>query len=177
MSLLPRQPVPALQVSLTDGGQFDLAAETPQHFTMLVFYRGHHCPICMAYLRTLNELRSEFEARGVNVLALSSDGLERAKATEDKIKLDGLRLGYGLPLAKASEWGLFLSAGKGKTSIGIEEPAQFSEPGLFLVRSDGTLYYSSVQSMPFVRPDFAALLKTIDFVIDKDYPARGELTV
>lgn len=177
MSLIPRQPVPTLQVPLIGGGQFDLSKEQPEHFTLLVFYRGHHCPICMSYLRSLKEVLSEFEARGVSVLALSSDSAERAQATHEKIKLDGLRLGYGLALSQAQEWGLFLSAGKGKTSIGIEEPAQFSEPALFLVRPDGTLYFSTVQSMPFVRPDFAALLKTIDFVVEKDYPARGELTL
>jgi nitric oxide reductase subunit B len=63
-----------------------------------------------------------------------------------------------------------------KTSIGIEEPALFSEPGVFLVRPDGTLYYGAVQTMPFARPSFQDLLGAIDFAIAKDYPARGEYT-
>lgn len=62
------------------------------------------------------------------------------------------------------------------TSIGIEEPALFSEPGLFLVNPDQTLYYMSVQSMPFVRPHLSELLGALDFAIDKNYPARGEYT-
>ena len=66
-------------------------------------------------------------------------------------------------------------AGSGKTSVGIEEPALFSEPGLFLVRPDGTLYWSAVQTMPFSRPHFADVLTALDFVIDKNYPARGEV--
>jgi hypothetical protein len=60
------------------------------------------------------------------------------------------------------------------TSIGIEEPALFSEPGLFLVRPDGTLYYAAVQTMPFARPHFDELIGALDFAIAKDYPARGE---
>ena len=32
------------------------------------------------------------------------------------------------------------------------------------------------QSVPFARPSFDALLKGIDFVLDKDYPARGDRT-
>jgi len=68
----------------------------------------------------------------------------------------------------------FLSAGRGLTSIGIEEPAWFSEPGVFLVKPDRTLYYGSTQSMPFARPQFQDLLGAIDFAIAKDYPARGE---
>jgi hypothetical protein len=46
---------------------------------------------------------------------------------------------------------------------------------VFLVRPDGTLYYAAVQSMPFVRPNFGDLLKAVDFAIDKDYPARGDV--
>ncbi len=74
----------------------------------------------------------------------------------------------------ARAWGLYISTGRGKTSIGIEEPALFSEPGLFLVRPDGTLYAASVNTMPFARPNFSELLKAIGMIIEKNYPARGE---
>jgi len=64
----------------------------------------------------------------------------------------------------------------GKTSIGIEEPKLFAEPGLFMVSPDQTLYYASVQTMPFVRPHFSELIGALDFVIANNYPARGEYT-
>jgi hypothetical protein len=88
--------------------------------------------------------------------------------------LGDLRVGYGLPLERARAWGLYVSNSRGTTSIGIEEPAQFNEPGLFLVRPDGTLYYGAVQTMPFARPHMRDLLGGLDFAIAKDYPARGE---
>ncbi|MGE0565290.1 MAG: hypothetical protein AB7O50_12315 [Pseudolabrys sp.] len=44
--LVPRQPVPPLVVPLAGGGKFELSAEMPLHFTMVVFYRGLHCPSC-----------------------------------------------------------------------------------------------------------------------------------
>jgi hypothetical protein len=72
-------------------------------------------------------------------------------------------------------WGLYISSSRGKTSAGVEEPALFTEPGLFLVRSDGTLYFASVQTMPFARPHFDEILQALDFVIANDYPARGEV--
>ena len=174
--LTPRQTVPALAVPTLAHGDFDLATEAPQRFSMLVFYRGLHCPVCAKYLAELGRLLPEFEERGVGVIALSSDGRERAQAMADKIGATDLRFGYELTLAKAREWGLYLSSSRGKTSIGIEEPALFSEPGLFLVRPDGTLYYGAVQTMPFARPHFDELLGAIDFAIQKDYPARGEYT-
>ena len=70
---------------------------------------------------------------------------------------------------------LYISSGRGKTSVGVEEPALFSEPALYLVRSDGTLYFGAVQTMPFARPRFADILQALDFVIKNDYPARGEV--
>lgn len=87
-----------------------------------------------------------------------------------------LQFGYGLSLRRAREWGLYISESRGKSSIGIEEPALFSEPGGFIVRPDGTLYYGAVQTMPFARPTFQEQIGAIDFVISKDYLARGEFT-
>ena len=50
----------------------------------------------------------------------------------------------------------------------------FGEPGLFLIRPDHTVYYQAIQSMPFGRPSFRGMLGGIDFVLENDYPARGE---
>ncbi len=90
--------------------------------------------------------------------------------------LSRLRLGYGISLGAARHWGLYASSGHGKTSAGVEEPALFSEPAIYLVRPDGTLYFGSVQTMPFARPYFADILAAIDFVVKNNYPARGEVT-
>ena len=173
--LIPRQPVPPLRVSLVGGGTFDLLANHPERFTLVVFYRGLHCPVCKAYVTDLHSKVDEFLRRGVFPVAVSSDNQERASQAVSQWDLSGLSVGYGLPLEVARSWGLFLSAGQGKTSTGVEEPERFSEPGLFLVRPDGTLYFSAVQTMPFARPRFADILGAVDYVIAKDYPARGEL--
>lgn len=174
--LLPRYPVPALNVPLIGGGRFVLGAVPAGHFDLVVFYRGLHCPICAKYLMELERLAPEFASRGVQILAVSSDDAERGREMAEKVKASGLKFAYGLSLKSARQWGLYISAGRGKTSIGIEEPALFSEPGVFLVRPDGTLYYGAVQTMPFARPQFQDLLGAIDFAIAKDYPARGEYT-
>lgn len=172
--LMPRQPVPALRVPTLSHGDFDLAADAAPNFTLVVFYRGLHCPICLKYLLELGRLQPEFDKRGVKVIALSSDGRERAQAMADKLKAPDLRMGYDLGLRTAREWGLYVSTSRGKTSIGIDEPALFSEPGVFIVRPDGSLYYGAVQTMPFARPHFDELLAALDFALEKNYPARGE---
>lgn len=174
--LIPRQKVPDLKVPTLDHGAFDLSAEKSERGTVICFYRGLHCPICANYLTEFDKQAPEFAKRGVGVLALSSDGEERTRAMADKIGNTNLRFGHDLPLSKAREWGLYISTSRGKTSIGIEEPALFAEPGLFLVTPEQTLYYGSVQTMPFVRPHFRELVAALDFAIEKNYPARGEYT-
>lgn len=173
--LLPRQPVPALSVPTVDGGTWTLAEQSPASFTMVVFYRGYHCPVCAKYLRDLESNLDEFARRGVGVVAVSSDREERARRAKQGWRLEHLTVAYGLGLDDARRWGLYISAGRGKTSAGVEEPALFTEPALYLVRPDGTLYFGSVQTMPFVRPDFGQVLTAVDHALHKDYPARGEV--
>ncbi len=173
--LIPRQPVPALDIATVGGGRWSLAAQSPEHFTMVVVYRGLHCPICSNYLRDLNRKLADFSEKGVEVIVLSSDTEDRAEKAKAEWSLDNLNIGYGLDLATARQWGLYISTSNGVTSSGLEEPALFVEPGLFLVRTDGTLYFGSVQTMPFARPAFGDILGAVGFVIDKGYPARGEV--
>lgn len=174
--LIPRQPVPPLAVNTLDHGPFDLAKDAPQHFSLVVFYRGLHCPICTKYLLELERLAPEFAKRGVTAIAVSSDDADRARTMAGKISAKELRIGYGASLATARAWGLYISTSRGKTSAGVEEPALFPEPGVFLVRPDGTLYYGAVQTMPFARPNFNDILGGLDFAIPANYPARGEYT-
>jgi peroxiredoxin len=172
--LIPRQSVPPLTVPTLSHGTFNLVTDAPAQFSLVVFYRGLHCPICHKYLLELGRLQPEFTKRGVSVIALSSDTEERAQAMAAKLNAPDLRIGHSLPLQVARTWGLYISASRGATSIGIEEPALFSEPGVFIVRPDATLYYGAVQTMPFARPHFDELIAALDFAMAKNYPARGE---
>jgi len=170
MSLAPRQPAPDLEIATLDGGTWSLSAQKPGSFTMVVFYRGLHCPICSNYLAQLNAALPEFRERGVEAIAISTDGEDRARKAKERWEIADLLLGYGLSLDTARDWGLFVSSSRHE-----KEPERFNEPGLFLVKPDGTLYFAQVQSGPFTRPPLDQLLKAIDFVGQNDYPARGDL--
>jgi len=172
--LKPRQAAPALSVATVAGARWTLAEQAPEQFTLIVFYRGLHCPVCHSYLSELNRLHADFVARGVHVVVISSDSAERAAQAVKDWGLTNLTVGHSLPIEEARRWGLYVSTSRGKTSVGIEEPALFSEPGIFLIRADGTLYFTAVQSMPFARPHFDEMLRAIDFVLKNTYPARGE---
>ena len=170
----PRQTVPSLSVPTLDGQKFDISAQKAEHFTLIVVYRGLHCPVCRAYMKELADMVPEFGKRGTAVLGVSTDDENRARQSREQWQLEGLQLGYGLSIETARHWGLFISAGKKGGKPGMEEPDYFAEPGVFLVRPDGTLYASIINTMPFARPHLKDVLAGIDFVIKNDYPARGE---
>lgn len=169
-ALLPRTKVPGLELATVAGDRWNLAAESPRTFTLLVFYRGHHCPLCKKQLQEIEAIHDEFEAAGIRVVAISSNPQDLAERTAKEWELNRLTLAYGLSFDEARKWGLFVSA-----AISDGEPAQFTEPGLFLVDPDGVLYGSIVQTMPFARPPAKNLLRVLEWVSSHDYPARGEV--
>lgn len=54
---------------------------------LLVFYRGGWCPYCNLELQAFQELLSEFEARGVKVIAISPETIANGVETADKNQL------------------------------------------------------------------------------------------
>ena len=169
MAIKPKQKTPSLSFKLLDGTTWKLADQSPENFTMIVFYRGLHCPICSNYLKDLDNKLGQFNQKGMDVVVVSSDTEERARQSKKEWELENLDIGYGVSLDKAREWDLYISNG-----INEQEPDQFTEPGLFLIRPDQTLYAASIQTMPFARPQFSEILGAMDFVLEHNYPARGE---
>ncbi len=168
MRLMPTQAVPDLDLPVVGGDRFVLAESDPETFTLLLFYRGYHCPLCMNQLLDLKEKLVALADLGVEAVAISMDGEERARKSHDEWQLAGLRLAYGLSEQEARSFGLYISS-----AISEKEPPRFSEPGLFLVRPDGTLYFSSVQTSPFTRPPLDQLMMGIKYHREHGYPARG----
>lgn len=166
----PKNTAPDLQFQLLNGNQWNLADQNPDNFTLVVFYRGLHCPLCKKYLQQLQELLPEFEQRGVNVVAVSMDTEKRARLSRQKWELSNLTLGYDLSEKSARDWALYLSAG-----VKDGEPSEFSEPGLFLIDNGNQVYYSAINSNPWGRPYLPSFVKAVDYIVQSGYPARGEM--
>jgi peroxiredoxin len=170
MTVKPRQPAPPLTAKLTGGGTWSLGTDKPSALDMIVVYRGLHCPICKTYLGELEAKLPEFTKRGVNVIAISTDSQDRAEKAKAEWGLNNLKVGYDLTIDNARAWDLFISS-----AIRDGEPPQFSEPGLFLVKPDGSLFFSSRGSAPWGRPPLDQMLRGIDIATERKMPARGEL--
>lgn len=165
----PRERAPDLTVSLHGGGTFTLGDHKPERFTMILFFRGLHCPVCRAQLSELDRRFGELTERGIEVVAVSGETQERTQRLVEEWGLEHLPVAYGLTEDRMRAWGLFVSR-----AMKEDEPAQFNEPGLFLVAPDGTVYYESILSMPVGRPHLDDLLHGLDAWAEMGYPARGE---
>lgn len=166
----PRSRVPELDVPLVGGGQFDLHNDSsPEKFTIVVAYRGLHCPKCRDQLQAIEPIASNLKSKGYNLIAVSMDGQERAEKAAKHWDLKDLPVGYDMGLLSAKEWGLFISDQR----EGSDEPKLFSEPGLFVVKPDGSLYAEYIQNTPFGRPPLDDIISGLEFVVKHDYPVRG----
>ncbi|MDO1486849.1 AhpC/TSA family [Rhodococcus rhodochrous] len=169
--LKPRQPVPTLDVPLVGGSRWALADQHPENFSLVVFYRGVHCPMCRSHVTELDSLMDKFAEVGVtSVVAVSGDDEGRAKRAVEEWDITRVPIGYGLSIESMREWGLHVSK-----AIKEGQPNEFSEPGLFIIRPDGTLYAAVQTTMPFLRPHLDEVVETIRWINDNNYPARGEL--
>ncbi|MEM9781203.1 MAG: peroxiredoxin-like family protein [Pseudomonadota bacterium] len=171
--LLTRHAAPALTVPLIGGGSVTLAEAKPEQFTIVVFYRGKHCPLCKKYLQEIDALVGEAKSAGFDVIAVSMDSQERAEASTAEWGIENLRMGYQMDEATARSFGLYISSAR----AGSTEPARFSEPGLAVVDAENVVFFAQVQSAPFTRPPFADLIGGLKFVVANNYPARGDLSV
>lgn len=169
--LKPGHRAPALSLPLASDGTFTLSERQPENFSVLVFYRGYHCPICKDQLEDLNDKIGQFRDIGTEVTALSMDPKERAKKTVDEWEVGNLAIAYDMEQGDAAKFGLYFSH-----AISDTEPPLFSEPGMAIIRPDLTVFASYVQSVPFARPKFEDLLSGLSFILEKNYPARGTAT-
>ena len=166
--LAPDARVPDLSLPLVDGGSFTLNAAPPEMFTMVLFYRGLHCPVCKAYLERFDPLVEGYREAGFDVVVASMNDADTAAKTRAEWTIPNVPLAYGLSDEKAREWGLYIS-----NNINPNEAPVFCEPGTFWVRPDGRLYLADVSNMPWARPDLEFLLSKVPLIKERGYPARG----
>lgn len=135
---------------------------------VLIVYRGQHCPLCKAYLNTLNEMLEDFRAANIAVSTVSADSKDKAEA---EVAECGWKfpVGYDLSVDQMRELGLYISDPRSPE----ETDRPFAEPALFVINPEGNTQIIDISNAPFARPDLKSLLKGLQFVMSKDYPIRG----
>lgn len=161
---------PDLDVATLDGQKWRLAEQKPQNYTAIFFYRGLHCPLCKAQLVELDQKLGQFADLGIEVIAISGDSLERARQSKHEWELRNLLVGYDLSEEAIRSWGLYLSHGAFEN-----EPELFNEPAIFLIKPCGKIAFSLISNTPFARPHLDNLIGGLDYILQNDYPIRGNV--
>ena len=72
MQIRPETRFPDLTYATVGGGSIDIHQRSPKSFTLLIVYRGHHCPLCKKQLQEFESLVEDFGAHGIELLPVSA---------------------------------------------------------------------------------------------------------
>ena len=167
-NIIPGKKVPYLQLDTIDSHTWSTDDHLNKKNSMVVFYRGLHCPVCAVFLKQIDNQLLDYKKANTEVIAVSMDSKDNALKAKSLWSIDNLSIAYGLKEENAREWGLYISK-----SIKEVESDIFCEPGLFIIREDATLYLANTSNMPWARPDVSDLPAKLIFAQENNYPVRG----
>lgn len=159
--------LPPLSVPMLGGGEMTVGGEK-ENWTLLVVYRGKHCPRCKKYLNILNAMRGQWAEAGFDVAVVSADPLEKAQADQAEFSW-GFDLGYDLNEEQMSALGVYVT----EPLSPQETDRRFAEPGTFVIRPDGSILLIAISNGPSARPELAELLDGMIFTKTNARPPRG----
>ena len=160
------KPVPEMTFAKVGGGNVTVGG-LRDRWSLLVVYRGKHCPRCKKYLNKFNAMLAEWDAI-MDVVVVSADSEDKANADVAEFGWS-FDLGYGLTEAQMHALGLYVSDPLSEA----ETTTRFAEPGTFAIRPNGELMLVDISNGPAARPDLEELLDGMQFDIINDWPVRG----
>ena len=167
-NIIPGKKVPSLNIETISGNTWSLDNHLNKSKCMIVFYRGLHCPVCSVFLKQIESQLLEYKKSNTEVIAVSMDNKEKALKVKSDWSIKNLNIAYGLSEENARRWGLYISK-----SIKEAESDLFCEPGLFIIKEDGTVYLANTSNMPWARPDLTDFPAKLIFAEENNYPVRG----
>ncbi|GAB2692031.1 redoxin domain-containing protein [Aliiglaciecola aliphaticivorans] len=172
--LLAGEKFPKIQISDSKGNLANLSeaahsASATDRWSLVVVYRGYHCPICLKYLNKMTEYTEKLNNLKIDIVAISADTPEQLNKMIDKGLDTNFPVLTGLTLTQMNALGLYISDPMSDS----ETDHPFPEPGLFLVNPEGDTVMIEIANAPFIRPDLEQLVNGIEFAFENDYPVRG----
>lgn len=149
------------------GGEATIGG-TQQNWTLMIVYRGKHCPRCKKYLNILDAMLGDWTGAGFDVVVVSADTQDKAQADKDEFGW-GFDLCYGMTEPQMETLGLYVTEPLSPS----ETDRRFAEPGTYVIRPDGSLIVVALSNGPAARPELAELLDGMIFNKTNDRPARG----
>lgn len=143
---------PALQAKDEAGKDWELAAELKKGPVLLLFNRGHWCPVCQRELKALQaEVLPQAQAQGVSVIVLSVDSPEQNLATRVKFGYEFSLLSVGE--AQLQDYRILNEEAKSKP--------RYAHPGIFVLSKDGVVRWARADKDYRTRATPAQLLEAL----------------
>ena len=158
--------IPDIDISLINGDSARLYEEKA-NWSLLVVYRGLHCPICKDYAAKFETNLSKLHDMNTQLFFVSADPIDKAKIFAEELNLKS-KIGYGLTIEQMRKLGLYRSEPRPN-----EVDYIFPEPGLFLINPKGKIHIIELSNAPFIRPDIDLILRGINHIQKNNYPIRG----
>ena len=163
---------PTFTLKDPDGASVSSATLLERGPLVVSFYRGVWCPYCNLELQALEEARSDIEARGASVVAISMQNAanSRKSVRENKVGFPILVDAGG---AVAAEFGLryslkpdlielYKTLGNDLAVINGETSWSLPMPGRYVIGQDGVVAYAEVNPDYTNRPDPSDVLPVLD---------------
>ena len=99
--------IPDIYFSLINGNSIRLSEET-SNWTLLIVYRGLHCPICKDYAAKFENKLSKLQNINTQLVLISADTKDKATKFAEELTLKS-KIGYGLTIDQMRKLGLYLS--------------------------------------------------------------------
>lgn len=140
--------LPTLKVIAQDGSEIVIPTGKP---TLLVFFRGFWCPACVIELRNLGAVQAELKARGGEILAISTEPMDRLKK--------GLEHYPGLPVRIARDPN-HVAVDTLKLTHNLDGEIN-AAPANILLDADGKILWTHYAGLATDRPDPARVLEQV----------------
>ena len=127
------KPAPDFVLKDQDGKDFRLADQKGSK-VLIVFYRGHWCPYCMAQLKDLAASKAKFDKLNVKIVAISADSRELARKVWEKAVKQQFTVLSDPELKVIQDYGLFQEQGINKDDTAIRTSVLVDEKGIEVFR-------------------------------------------
>lgn len=157
-SLALGKPLPAFQLEDADQN-----AVTNDDFigkpTLLMFYRGNWCPLCMAQIKEVAELYKELDARGVTVAMISPQPHDNTESLAEKFNVP-FKFLVDKDNRTAGSFEILHKNGVPIGMLGYDSDAPY--PTVIITDAEGKVVFADLTDNYRVRPEPSTFLQIID---------------
>ncbi len=156
-TLIVGQPLPEFTL-YTPSGEAVSRSDLSEKPTLMIFYRGNWCPLCVAQVKEISGLYQQLLDMGVEVCLVSPQPEENTQQLADRFKVP-FKFLVDRDLKTAEAFGI---KAEGGTPAGMEVLGYDSDtvrPTVLITNAEGELIYSDLTDNYRVRPEPEEFIK------------------